>query len=48
MWLLKREEQKKLLALEMDYFKMASYSVQDKKNLKTPPLGAKCKLNNQF
>ena len=43
-WLLKREEQRKLLTLEMDYL-MRSASVS---RLQTPPLGAKYKHTIHF
>ena len=41
--LLKREEQRKLLTLEMDYLVCPDY-----KKSQTPPLGDKSKQNNQF
>ena len=44
-WLLKREEQRKLLALEMDFLRR---SATDTKKSQTPQIRAKCKQNNQF
>ena len=46
-WLLKTEEQRKLLALEMDYLRRSAKESRLQKS-QTPPLGEKCKQNNQF
>ena len=46
-WLLKREEQRKLLAQEMDYLRRSARMSSYKKS-QTQPLGAKCKHKNQF
>ena len=40
-WLLKREEQRKLLVLEMDYLRRSARVFRLQKN-------SKCKQNNQF
>ena len=42
-WLLKTEEQRKLLALEMDYLRRSARVLR-----LILQLGTKCKLNNQF
>ena len=46
-WHLKREEQRKVLALEADYLRR-SVRVFSLQKSQTPPLGAKYKQNNQF
>ena len=46
-WLLKREEQRKPLALEMDYLRRSARVSRLQKS-ETSPLEAKCKQNNQF
>ena len=47
LWHLKREEQRKLLPIVMDYLSQLEGSDYKKKS-QTPALGAKCKQNNQF
>ena len=45
-WLIKTEEQRKVLALEMDYLRSARVSSLQKSQI--PPLKANCKQNNNF
>ena len=46
-WILMREQQTKLQALELDYLGSASVSILQNKS-PLPPLGLKCKQNNEF
>ena len=46
-WILKREEQRKLLALEIDY-SIKSARVSRLQKVSKTPLGIKCTQNNQF
>ena len=47
-WLLKREEQRKLVALEMDYLRRSARVVHITRKSQTPSLGEKYKQNSQF
>ena len=46
--LLKTKEQRKLLALEMDYLRRLARVFRLREKSQSLPLGAKCKQNNQF
>ena len=47
-WLLKREEQRKLLTLEIDYLRKSARVSKLQIKSQMSALGSKCKQNNQF